>query len=112
MNDLPEWIWAAPDEDDGWRWPKASKFPMQGQPDQFAFIREDAHKAALERAEAEKAAAVLAERERCARIYEAEADKCDDAAKWGGSKQYISDCKAAAYAMRDRAFAIRKGGEG
>lgn len=46
-------------------------------------------------------------REAAARCCEAEADKCDDAAKWGGSKRYVSDCKAAAYAMRDRAAAIR-----
>lgn len=37
---------------------------------------------------------------------DAEADRCDDAAKWGGSKRYVSDCKAAAYAMRDRSRAI------
>ena len=36
-----------------------------------------------------------------------EADRCDDAVKWGGSRRYISDCKAAAYAMRNRAAAIR-----
>ena len=38
---------------------------------------------------------------------EAEADKCDDAVKWGGAPKYIANCKAAAYAMRDRAYAIR-----
>lgn len=38
---------------------------------------------------------------------EAEADKCDDAVKWGGAPKYIANCKAAAYAMRDRAAAIR-----
>ena len=48
-------------------------------------------------------------REQAARGCEVEADKCDDAAKWGGSKRYVQDCKAAAYALRDRAFAIRKG---
>lgn len=42
---------------------------------------------------------------------EVEADKCDDAAKWGESRQYVADCKAASYAMRDRAYAIRKMGE-
>jgi len=36
-----------------------------------------------------------------------EADRCDDAVKWGGHRRYIQDCKAAAYAMRDRAYAIR-----
>ena len=48
-------------------------------------------------------------REQAARGCEVEADKCDDAAKWGGSKRYVQDCKAAAYALRDRAFGIRKG---
>ena len=38
---------------------------------------------------------------------EAEADKCDDAVKWGGAPKYIANCKAASYAMRDRAYAIR-----
>lgn len=38
---------------------------------------------------------------------EAEADKCDDAVKWNGPGRYARDCKAAAYAMRDRAAAIR-----
>lgn len=36
-----------------------------------------------------------------------EADRCDDAVKWGGHRLYIQACKAAAYAMRDRAYAIR-----
>ena len=39
---------------------------------------------------------------------EAEADKCDDAVKWGGAPKYIANCKAASYAMRDRAYAIRE----
>lgn len=42
---------------------------------------------------------------------EVEADKYDDAAKWGESRQYVADCKAASYAMRYRAYAIRKMGE-
>lgn len=42
-----------------------------------------------------------------AQCCEAEADKCDDAVKWGGAPKYIANCKAAAYAMRDRAYAIR-----
>ena len=43
MTDAPERIWAAPDTDDGWRWPVASKFPMQGYtPDvQVSYIRAD-----------------------------------------------------------------------
>lgn len=36
-----------------------------------------------------------------------EADKCDDAIKWSRSARYKQDCKAASYAMRDRASAIR-----
>ena len=41
MDKAPERIWAAPDTDDGWRWPVASKFPMQGYaPDgQIEYIR-------------------------------------------------------------------------
>lgn len=42
-----------------------------------------------------------------AQCCEAEADKCDDAVKWGGAPKYIANCKAAAYAMRDRAYTIR-----
>lgn len=30
-----------------------------------------------------------------------EADKCDDAVKWGGARKYIANCKAAAYALRN-----------
>ena len=45
--------------------------------------------------------------EEAAKCCEDEADKCDDAAKWGGAPKYIANCKAAAYAMRDRAAAIR-----
>ena len=36
-----------------------------------------------------------------------EADKCDDSAKWSGPGRYSNDCKAASYAMWDRAAAIR-----
>lgn len=45
--------------------------------------------------------------EEAARCCDVEADGCDGAVKWGGSRRYIQDCKAAAYAMRDRASAIR-----
>ena len=45
--------------------------------------------------------------EDAAQCCEAEADKCDDAVKWGGAPKYIANCKAAAYAMRDRAYTIR-----
>lgn len=36
-----------------------------------------------------------------------EADNCDDAAKWGGHRKYVQDCKAAAYALRNAASKIR-----
>lgn len=36
-----------------------------------------------------------------------EADSCDDAAKWGGHRKYVQDCKAAAYALRNAASKIR-----
>lgn len=46
--------------------------------------------------------------EEAAAVCEAEADLCDDAAKWSSQRRrYAQDCKAAAYAMRDRAKAIR-----
>lgn len=45
--------------------------------------------------------------EEAAKVCDDEADKCDDAVKWGGHPKYIANCKAAAYAMRDRAAAIR-----
>lgn len=43
MTDAPEKIWATPDSEDGWRWPVASKFPMQGySPDaQVSYTRSD-----------------------------------------------------------------------
>lgn len=45
--------------------------------------------------------------EEAAQCCDTEAVGCDDAVKWGGSRRYISDCKAAAYAMRNRAAVIR-----
>ena len=36
-----------------------------------------------------------------------EADRCDDAVKWGGHKQYIANCKAAAYALRSRVSVLK-----
>ncbi len=38
-----------------------------------------------------------------------EADRCDDAAKWGGARAYVANCKAAAYALRNACNVIRKG---
>jgi hypothetical protein len=35
-----------------------------------------------------------------------EADKCEDAAKWGGAKAYLANCKAAAFALRNANFRI------
>ena len=37
----PDKIWAAADPEDGWRWPEASKFPMQGYVDQVEYTRTD-----------------------------------------------------------------------
>lgn len=45
--------------------------------------------------------------EEAAQCCDDEADRCDDAVKWGGHRRYIQNLKAAAYAMRDRAAAIR-----
>ena len=45
--------------------------------------------------------------EDAAKCCDDEADKCDDAVKWVGDRKYIANCKAAAYAVRDRAAAIR-----
>ena len=62
----------------------------------------------ITRAEAD--AMVAAERERAAKWCEGEADKCEDARKWSDLRtQYAKDCKAAAFALRDAAWAIRKG---
>lgn len=36
-----------------------------------------------------------------------EANNCDDAAKWGGHRKYVADCKAAAYALRNAYAKIR-----
>lgn len=67
--------------------------------------------AALARLIAEKDAELAAARDKAledaAQCCEREADRCDDAAIWGGSRTYVNNCKAAAYAMRDRANAIR-----
>lgn len=52
-------------------------------------------------------AAVREALERAAKDCDDEADKCDDAVKWGGAKKYIEKCKAASYAIRNRAAAIR-----
>lgn len=57
--------------------------------------------------DAEIAAARAKALEDAAQCCEREADRCDDAAIWGGSRTYVNNCKAAAYAMRDRANAIR-----
>jgi len=35
-----------------------------------------------------------------------EADKCDDAARWGGARRYVADCKASSYALRNAARKI------
>ena len=35
-----------------------------------------------------------------------EANKCDDAAKWGGHRTYVANCKAAACALRNAVLKI------
>lgn len=45
--------------------------------------------------------------EEAARCCDDEADKCDDAVKWGGGPKYIAACKGASFAIRNRAHAIR-----
>lgn len=37
----PDRIWASPDSDDGWRWPHASNYPMQGYSDKVEYTRSD-----------------------------------------------------------------------
>ena len=46
-------------------------------------------------------------REAAARWCADEADRCEDAAKWGGNRKYVQDCKAAAFALRNAWSAIR-----
>ena len=62
---------------------------------------------AIEALRAQLAAARDKALEDAAQCCEREADRCDDAAIWGGSRTHVNNCKAAAYAMRDRANAIR-----
>ena len=57
------------------------------------------------RADLANAGAVMVEA--CAKWCADEADRCDDAAKWGGHRKYVQDCKAAAYALRNAASKIR-----
>lgn len=45
-------------------------------------------------------------REAAARWCADEADRCEDAAKWGGHRKYVQDCKAAAFALRNAASKI------
>lgn len=63
--------------------------------------------ASVQRMKAQLAEARDKALEDAAQCCEREADRCDDAAIWGGSRTYVNNCKAAAYAMRDRANAIR-----
>ena len=41
MSDAPERIFASRDEQDGWRWPRASKFPEQGPRENIEYRRAD-----------------------------------------------------------------------
>ena len=53
------------------------------------------------------AAAEAAALERAATWCTDEADACDDAAKWGGAKRYVDNCKAASFALRNASSKIR-----
>lgn len=37
----PDQIFASPDREDGWRWPRASKFPEQGPYENVSYTRSD-----------------------------------------------------------------------
>ena len=39
--DAPSHIYASPDPDDGWRWPRASQFPEQGPRANVCYVRSD-----------------------------------------------------------------------
>ena len=105
MSEAPKKLWV--------EWPKANHLdvaydePPVSEHDmaQSAYTRSDL---CITRAEAD--AMVAAERERAAKWCEGEADKCEDARKWSDLRtQYAKDCKAAAFALRNAAWAIRKG---
>ncbi len=85
-------------------------------PPPVGFVLRAEHDRLIAEKDAELAAARDKALEDAAQCCEREADRCDDAAIWGGSRTYVNNCKAAAYAMRDRANAIRalidKPGEG
>lgn len=62
---------------------------------------------AIEALQARVAEARNAALEDAALACDDEADEFDDAVKWGRHPKYIASCKAAAYAIRERAVAIR-----
>ncbi len=85
----PERIWI-----DAWG---GNWSPRSGGTQEIEYIRADlVDPAAIREAALREAASALTK----------EADKCEDAAKWGGHRQYVANCKAAAYALRDQAAAI------
>lgn len=70
-------------------------------------VRAQAAESRAEAAEAKLAAARNDALEDAAKACDDEVDRVEDAIKWGGTTPYIKRCEAAAYAMRDRAAAIR-----
>lgn len=76
-------------------------------PPPVGFVLRAEHDRLIAEKDAQLAAARDKALEDAAQCCEREADRCDDAAIWGGSRTYVNNCKAAAYAMRDRANAIR-----
>lgn len=79
---------------------------MEAQRDRAFELADEAQAAAI-RAQDRWAEARNKALEDAAACCENEADKCDDAVKWGGERRYIQNCMAASFAMRNRAAAIR-----
>ncbi len=67
----------------------------------------DTLRAELAKEKAGRAAAVAAAYEAAAAWCADQADKCADAARWGGHPKYIADCKAASFALRNAWATIR-----
>ena len=82
-------------------------------PDLTEYIRRDpAVLAALPDVQAIVADAVKAEREAIITHIGGRVDHVEDAAKWGGSKQYLQSLKGGVTELNHLAAAIRKRGEG
>lgn len=41
LSEAPEQIFASPDREDGWRWPRASQYPEQGPYENVSYTRSD-----------------------------------------------------------------------